>query len=279
MKKKSGRRKRTDTFTLQIPPKLYIAAFAFYIGMELALKIQHKELDSPASWLILLFIIILLFFLLGLYRPFFQTNRIRQWKFKQKLLLGLHHILTIALLVRTGLFLTLGFFIFSCVLLLVGVFWICFRLKSVNQLPINEGSTKIDHVSLEDIDQMTGKEFETFLYKLYIARGYDAKITPHTDYGIDLVAVKDGIRTGIQAKCYGEGRTVGVAAVNEVCGGAGYWNVQNKVVITNRVFTKKAMITARSNNVIMIDRNDLQKMIDNYNKTLNSKEYIPPPSA
>ena len=97
---------------------------------------------------------------------------------------------------------------------------------------------------LKKIDKMEGKEFEVFLSKLYEGIGYYAELTPHTDYGIDVIIIKYKIKIGIQAKCYGEGRTIGVEAVNEVCGGAGYWKVQKKMVITNRYFSKKALITA-----------------------------------
>lgn len=161
-------------------------------------------------------------------------------------------------------------------LLVIAVVWGIFRVMRLFRF---EKRIRIGHVSLEDIDEMTGIEFETFLSELYQTLGYGGEMTPHTDFGIDLIVIKDGIRTGIQAKCYGEGRTVGVAAVNEVCGGAGHWKVQKKVVITNRCFTKKAKISARSNRVKLIDRNDLQEMINDYNKMVNSKEYIPPPSA
>ena len=207
MGKKRGKRKSTETFTFNIPPKYLLIVFLSALIIQL--------IDKYSS------LILLLLFLAALFWGSFRVMRL-------------------------------------------------FRLKKV---------TKFEDVSLEDIDQMTGIEFEVFLSELYQTLGYRVEMTPHTDFGIDLIVAKDGIRTGIQAKCYGEGRTVGVAAVNEVCGGAGHWKVQKKVVLTNRFFTKKAKISARSNRVKLIDRNDLQEMIDDYNKMVNSKEYIPPPSA
>jgi hypothetical protein len=35
-----------------------------------------------------------------------------------------------------------------------------------------------------------------------------------------VITVKDKTKTVIQAKCFGEGQSVGVEAINEVCGGA-----------------------------------------------------------
>ncbi|BDH61475.1 hypothetical protein MTP04_16050 [Lysinibacillus sp. PLM2] len=119
--------------------------------------------------------------------------------------------------------------------------------------------------------QIQGKEFEVFLAKLFDEMGYYSEVTPHNDFGIDVIIIKDKIKTGIQAKCYGEGRTIGVEAVNEVCGGAGVWNVQKKMVITNRYFTKNAFITAKSNNIELIDRDGLQLLIQKYKEIKEEK--------
>jgi HJR/Mrr/RecB family endonuclease len=91
------------------------------------------------------------------------------------------------------------------------------------------------------------------------------------DYEIDVIIIKDKIKTGIQAKCYGEGRTIGVEAVTEVCVGAGYWRVQKKIVITNRYFSKMALITAKSNNIEMIDHDGLKILIKEYQEMIEPR--------
>jgi HJR/Mrr/RecB family endonuclease len=64
-------------------------------------------------------------------------------------------------------------------------------------------------------------------------------VTPQAgDFGADVITVKDKTKTVIQAKCFGEGQSVGVEAINEVCGGAGYWNAQNKVVFYESILYK-----------------------------------------
>ncbi|MEC1526075.1 restriction endonuclease [Neobacillus niacini] len=57
----------------------------------------------------------------------------------------------------------------------------------------------------------------------------------------------------------------------KVCGGAGYWNAQNKVVITNRYFTKSAILSAERNNVKLIDRDGLQLLLREYRDSLENK--------
>jgi hypothetical protein len=62
-------------------------------------------------------------------------------------------------------------------------------------------------------------------------------------------------------------------AVNEVLGGAGVWKAHRKIVITNRYFTKKAVISADSNNVQLIDRDGLQLLLQEYRETLEAKQF------
>ena len=66
---------------------------------------------------------------------------------------------------------------------------------------------------------------------------------------------------------------VRVEAVNEVCGGSGHWKIQRKMVITNRYFSKNALISAKSSNVEMIDRDGLQKLIQEYNMSIQKSVF------
>lgn len=114
---------------------------------------------------------------------------------------------------------------------------------------------------------MTGFEFETYLAPIYRSQGYHVTITPRSgDFGADLILLNKSGKVVVQAKCYGEGNNVGVAAVNQVVGSAGYHNANNKVVITNRYYTKGAIISAKRNGVILLDRDDLIRMINQYNE-------------
>lgn len=95
--------------------------------------------------------------------------------------------------------------------------------------------TKTYFVAIEEIDRIDGRQFELFFSKLYVGLGYFSEVTPQAgDFGADVITVKDKTKTVIQAKGFGKGQRVGVEAIYEVCGGAGYWNALNKVVITNR---------------------------------------------
>lgn len=111
--------------------------------------------------------------------------------------------------------------------------------------------------TLDDIDLMSGTEFEEFVSTLFRQMGYNTKITQTTgDQGIDVIAVKNGVKLGIQAKCYTN--TVGNSAVQEAVAGKGYYSCDKVMVITNNYFTSSAASLAQSNNVVLWDRDFLK---------------------
>lgn len=109
---------------------------------------------------------------------------------------------------------------------------------------------------LSKIDKMSGEEFEQYLKKRFEKMGYKVTTTPASgDYGADLICEnKDGTIV-VQAKRY-EGN-VGTAAVQEVVAARDYYEADECMVITNSFFTKNAVNLAESNEVILIDRDNL----------------------
>lgn len=244
----------------------------FIMGIKVAVDINLLQDDVSSTLVFLVFLIAInigLFRYMGLHRALQRTHRIKYWTIKQKSLFSLYLLLIVLMIgeiLPHGEILTL---LFLLGLLYIGIRSVMHSYKNLNavlpSLPFEKRS-KFYHMDIKEIDKMEGTAFEVFLSELYDGMGYYTEVTPNNDFGIDVIIIKDKIKAGIQAKCYGEGRTVGVEAVNEVCGGAGYWKVQKKMVITNRFFTKKALITAKSNNVEMIDRDGLQFLIKEYQK-------------
>ena len=53
---------------------------------------------------------------------------------------------------------------------------------------------------LSHVGTMTGLEFEKYVAKFLKKNGYMTELTEKYDLGIDIVAVKDGIRYGVQVK-------------------------------------------------------------------------------
>ena len=102
---------------------------------------------------------------------------------------------------------------------------------------------------------MTGLEFEKYVAKYLKNQGYKTKLTEKYDLGIDIVAVKDGIRYGVQVKRY-KG-VVGANAVRQAVTALNLYECDRAMVITNSYFSKTAIILARSNACFLVDRDSI----------------------
>ncbi|MBR4289767.1 MAG: restriction endonuclease [Oscillospiraceae bacterium] len=122
-------------------------------------------------------------------------------------------------------------------------------------------NTKLRKVSM-DFDSMEGHEFEFFCASLLKKNGYEhINVTRGSgDQGIDIIAYRDGIKYGIQCKCYSA--DIGNKAVQEVFAGKAFYECHVGVVLTNQYFTKAAIELAKKNGIILWDRKKLLSMID-----------------
>ena len=120
---------------------------------------------------------------------------------------------------------------------------------------------------IREVDEMTGKEFENFLYVNFIKFGYSVTLTQDSqDYGADLILYKDGSKTVVQAKR--SKNPVGIKAVQEVVGAVRHYKGNKGKVITNNRFTENAYNLAKSNEVELWDR---KKLIEFVLKAKNCK--------
>ena len=104
----------------------------------------------------------------------------------------------------------------------------------------------------EDLDVLTGVEFETYLMKLLKEHGFDVRTTAATgDQGADLIARLSGRTVVIQAKRYRG--SVGNRAVQEAVGAVRYYRADEAWVVTSGTFTASAKQLAQANNVKLID--------------------------
>lgn len=128
-------------------------------------------------------------------------------------------------------------------------------------------------LTIDDIDSMSGIEFEYFLHRLFIFDGYDAKLTKASnDQGADLILTKNGESTVVQAKRYLG--AVSNSAVQEVFAAKAYYRCEHAIVITNSYFTKSAINLALSNKVTLLDREKLKEKLDEYNDYLSSQNEV-----
>ena len=110
------------------------------------------------------------------------------------------------------------------------------------------------------IDGMTGLEFEKFVARQLKHQGYrNVRLTEKYDYGIDIVAVKDGITWGIQVKRYSG--LVKADAVRQVVTALNHYNCDRAMVITNGHFSSVARNLASSNGCVLVDRTTLTSLL------------------
>ena len=132
------------------------------------------------------------------------------------------------------------------IILLIGVLILCL----VGLLVLKYAKRKYPG----DIDLMEGHDFEYFCADLLCKKGFqEVEVTKGSgDYGIDILAQKDGVTYGIQCKCYTT--PVGVKAVQEAYAGRDYYDCMVGVVLTNQYFTTPAVEVAKKLKIMLWDR-------------------------
>lgn len=129
-------------------------------------------------------------------------------------------------------------------LVIVGIIYLIFRNKK--------------HYEWDD---MEGHEFEYFCADLLKRRGFqDVVVTKGSgDFGIDILAERDGISYGIQCKNYHA--PIGVKAVQEVYAGRDYYDCMVGVVMSNQYFTGPAVEAAKKLKIVLWDRGYMEEMM------------------
>ncbi|MGB9939645.1 restriction endonuclease [Methanosarcina sp.] len=133
--------------------------------------------------------------------------------------------------------------------------------RLIKQLPRNYPS-KPALSTLAEIDEMDGYRFEEFMKHVYEQLGYSVYHTPLSgDQGADLILTsKEKTRTAVQVKRY-SGK-VSNSAVQEVVAAKGFYKCTEGIVVTNSYFTSSARQLAEANFIDLIDRNELEKLIN-----------------
>ena len=117
-----------------------------------------------------------------------------------------------------------------------------------------------------EIDLMEGHEFEQYCANLLEEHGFqEVEVTKGSgDFGVDVLAQREGISYAIQCKRY-DG-PVGVHAVQEVYAGRDYYDCMVGVVMTNQYFTAAAVVVAQKLKILLWDRD--------YLETLEEEDYL-----
>ena len=114
-------------------------------------------------------------------------------------------------------------------------------------------------------EDMEGHEFEYFCADLLRQKGFvDVEVTKGSgDYGVDILAEKEGVTYAIQCKCYTT--PVGVKAIQEAYAGRDYYDRMVGAVMTNQYFTSPAVEAAKKLKILLWDGGYIESMLDEDN--------------
>ena len=123
-------------------------------------------------------------------------------------------------------------------------------------------------ITIQKIDTLTGEQFEKIVELIFKYNGYQTRLTPaSSDFGADVIATKKRITWVVQAKLY-YNHAVGSKSVQEVTSALNYYKAHFACVITNWKYSQQAKILAKTQNVLLIDRNDIIEFLNHVkNKT------------
>lgn len=146
-------------------------------------------------------------------------------------------------------------YLLIAVFILIALFIIEMQIEG-NRKRQREYEQKLLQSGIYQVDSMSGSTFEDYLATLLKAKGYKVEQTPASgDYGVDLLLSARSMKIAVQAKRYSD--NVGIKAVQEVSSARNYYGVDECWVITNSYFTIPAINLAKSNDVRLIDRDQL----------------------
>lgn len=114
----------------------------------------------------------------------------------------------------------------------------------------------------EHFDTLEGHEFEYYCAELLQKKGFiEVEVTKGSgDYGVDILAEKDGVTYAIQCKCYTA--PIGVKAIQEAYAGRDYYDRMVGAVLTNQYFTTPAVEAAKKLKILLWDRGYLESMLE-----------------
>ncbi len=148
------------------------------------------------------------------------------------------------------------------------------RIESIEPVHpyINKALAEVENISLinkmlskniniEEIDKLSGKEFEDLLIKQFQNLGYKTTETPTTgDFGADII-VETESETRFIIQCKRFKNKVNLKAVQEVVGALAHFNGDIGIVITSNNFLNSAIKLAESNDIELWEKSRLMKFL------------------
>ena len=131
------------------------------------------------------------------------------------------------------------------------------RLSSQNEA---EKTRKTITQKVEDLLELSPREFEEYIGALFNSLGYNVEVTQYSnDKGIDIIMYKDEVKYGVQCKRY-KG-TVGSPDIQTFIGALSHANADKGFFVTTGMFSFEAEKMAMQHPIQLVNRIDLAKLI------------------
>lgn len=140
------------------------------------------------------------------------------------------------------------------------------RLAKYDSISLSESSRAPRYIDLNDLELVSGYEFEHILAEILSRVEGDATVTKASgDQGVDVVWFRDTTTVGIQAKAYNKNNPVGNSAVQEIYTGAtvrgSEYSIDTPAVVTTSRYTDGAREAADNSDVILYGRSELKQWL------------------
>lgn len=120
-------------------------------------------------------------------------------------------------------------------------------------------NNSVENSSIDFNDHMNPYEYEHYCASLLSKAGWETNVTQSSgDQGVDVIAVKEGIKIAVQCKLYG--LPVGNKAVQEVFAAKQHIGANYAAVVTNSSFTQSAKELANTTGVMLLHHSELEEL-------------------
>lgn len=124
----------------------------------------------------------------------------------------------------------------------------------------------------DNFNSMSDDDFEYFIAALFSEMGYETKVVPLPDYGVDVLAKKGGRVYGIQCKKYNEKNPVSNKYIQQLLGALDYYKAQEAIFVTTSSYTKNAIKQTKNSRIELWDKTILHEHVEKFLLKKESKE-------
>jgi hypothetical protein len=145
------------------------------------------------------------------------------------------------------------------------------EVKEANKVKHTENLLGMkDRITIEDCDRMTWKDFEVYVGKLYEKMGYEVtKTSGGGDGGCDLVLSRSGKKTVVDAKHWKS--QMHVKIIGQILRAKKNYHADYGTIVGISAFTKETIEEAKENQIELVNRDRLEKMLYDHPITREKK--------